>query len=178
MSEEKTESMPESIVENSCTYTENVMGELFGRLMRKRLIGVGLFWFVIVGMFVLLAFKGSSNWMANLSMAIVSVVLIIQLVNLPKKQAKTVTRKYKNLYNCDQEDMSIFYEDHIYATNLSSKAELELTYDKIKCMIKTKNLYAITLKSKSLMLLDRHNFTKGTEEDFLNLMQSKNILIK
>ena len=64
-------------------------------------------------------------------------------------------------------------EDGIESYNTGNENKMQISYDKIKKVIKTKHYYLLKSKAKLCWAFKKDGFTTGNPEEFLSFLRNK-----
>ena len=85
-----------------------------------------------------------------------------------KLEAKRFEKIYKDVKN---REIKIRFDDVIKVT--TNKSTTEVSYEKIKKYVDTKNLIVLLLEGDSTVALKKDSFVNGTEEEFKKILDEK-----
>ena len=80
---------------------------------------------------------------------------------LPRISARMTVKRYQVLYHAEIVSELQFFDDHILMQSEQSKEHIELQYEQIKKIIRTKNLYLLQLDAHLVLLADKAGFKNG-----------------
>jgi len=80
---------------------------------------------------------------------------------LPRISARMTVKRYQVLYHAEIVSELQFFDDHILMQSEQSKEHIELQYEQIKKIIRTKNLYLLQLDAHLVLLADKAGFQNG-----------------
>ena len=80
---------------------------------------------------------------------------------LPRISARMTLKRYQVLYHAEVVSELQFFDDHILMQSEQSKEHIELQYEQIKRVIRTKTLYLLQLDAHLVLLADKAGFQNG-----------------
>lgn len=156
----------ESYIEMNKKYSE-FPRILFGILFFICFLALSLF-----GLFVL------ENIAYTIVTAIMGIIFafypLIRIYILANKREKQLLE----LFGTIPEAETLFFDDHIEGISLTNKAELKLSYEKIKKIKQSKNMYLLILNKNLVVMVNKNGFIKGTCEEFEEFIKSKAVNAK
>ena len=152
------------------TMTPKFARELFRHVFVQYHIIHALLFIGYVGIFIYVRNLFPTNVVAF----IVLIAIVIMYIYRPYSYAKKRIKEYHALYNADEDDEAIFFQDYFIAKDLNNKSEIKIEYKNITKMRSTKNLYIFHIRnSKTRIITDKNIIPKSNEVDFEKFINQK-----
>ena len=163
----------EKLAENRFTITKKLYMEAmlrmseasYGKTAGKVICLILGAWCAIL-IYVIAAEKNPGQMLGSLG--VICAVALWILVGMPRYYARRAWRTLEAKYGTDMERSIAFYEDHLEAH--SESVEMNIDYEDIRQIIKSKHLLILICNDKTGVLVLRNGFTAGSEEAVLDLI--------
>lgn len=167
------ESNMEKLAENSFRLTKKLYMEAMLRMSKEsygktaeKVIGLILGAWCAILIYVLATGKNPGQLLGSLG--VICAVALWILVGMPRYYARRAWRTLEAKYGTDMERAIAFCEDHLEAH--SESVEMNVSYEDIRQIIKSKHLLILICNDKTGVLVLRNGFTAGSEETVLELI--------
>ena len=162
------------MVNNKYKYTKEIIKEYqnawWNSEFRVGNISMVVTTFIAIGLLVQ-AIHNKSIGVYTVLLLLMPVLYFIMFPIRKKKAIKVEMDKYSRMYENTDNTIKIALDDKIQIKTAGGKTEV--TYDRIKKYIETKNLIILLLKGDMTISLKKDSFTKGTEEECKKLLKEK-----
>lgn len=145
--------------------------EIYRNIFYSYHIFYGIMFFVSVGYNIWWMWEYYS---INLLLALYTLLIIIAYIARPYGYAKKRLKNYSSLYNATETDEIMFYEDYFIDTDVFSKSETKIEYEKIVKVWASKSYYIFSLKNTKIKFVISKEIDYLTDnKDFIKFLNSK-----
>lgn len=160
---------------NECTQTKEILYELYRSMYSKAssVIYTVFFFISILGGIAFIVWLDDK--VLGLYLLIIALLTAFMRFLSPTLYANRVLKK-NELISGGKEPIKVelsFYETNLKTFFAATNETLDISYDKIKKMIVTKNLYILSFEGRIYIAVSRSGFTVGTAEEFEAFIKGK-----
>lgn len=165
----------EILFENRYVRNKDLAKEMYRYLIFQRRVMVVSYVFILLALLInlaaILVYK-IYNW----EIIILALLLLLFQAFRYYFGVKSFARRDQEAFGKELEVQTIVTADHFECT-ASNGAVTQVTFDKIKRAVRTKNLILLQTQARLLYILRGDAFTKGTKEEFVAFLRSKGIKV-